>query len=325
MNFEQRIFQFIVKNQSIAPRGLIVIGVSGGADSMALLLALSALRHELGVQLCAAHFNHQFRPDARKDELFVSRWCEKLNIPLVIGRRPGGKISHLSEDDARRMRFEFFVRTARKLKAQSVALAHTRNDLAETVLMRMMRGSGLYGIRAILPKRLIDGVVFARPLMGVSRKDVEDYLRTKKIPYCKDATNLSTKYERNKVRLELLPLLAQRYNPRIIDALSDLAETAGEDYEFLAAHARKQFKKIVIISNKKVKMDLGRSKTRHPAMVRLVLRLMAESLTKDPAALTFEHIHALENLAAEGHHGVVDLPHHLKARKTQRFLELYYD
>jgi tRNA(Ile)-lysidine synthase len=324
MNFEQRTFQFIGKNKLIAPRGLLVIGVSGGADSMALLSAMAGLRHDLGVRLHAAHFNHKFRPQAGRDERFVARWCGRLNIPLTVGRRPGRKIRHLSEDDARQMRFEFFVRTARRLKAQSVALAHTRNDLAETVLMRLMRGSGLYGLRAILPRRCIEGVTFVRPLMGSTRKEVEDYLKARKVPFCTDATNRLTVYERNKVRLELLPLLVREYNPQIIDALSDLAATAGEDYEFLAVHARKQFKKVVIISGKKVKMDLKKIRHQHPAILRLMFRSMAESLTKDAAALTFEHIQALENLAAADHHGTVDMPHRLKARKTSKYLELYY-
>ena len=299
MNFEQQVFQFIGKNKLIAPRGLVIIGVSGGADSMALLLALSALRHDLGVQLHAVHFNHHFRPEALHDERFVARWCGQLNIPLTIGRRKGGKIKHLSEDDARQMRFEFFVKTARRLKAQGVALAHTRNDLAETVLMRLMRGSGLYGLRAILPRRSIEGIIFVRPLIGVDRSEVEDYLKAQKTPFCTDATNQLTKYERNKVRLGLLPLLIKEYNPQVINALSDLAATAGEDYEFLSLHARKQFKKIGIILKRKVKIDLKGIRRQHPAIKHLIFRQMAESLTKDPAVLTFEHIHALENLLAQ--------------------------
>ena len=322
MNFEQRIFQFIGKNKLIAPRGRVVVGVSGGADSMALLLALAGLRHDLGVQLHAAHFNHKFRPEALRDERFVAGWCKQLNIPLTVGRRPGRKIRRLSEDDARQMRLEFFVKTALRFKAQSVALAHTRNDLAETVLMRLMRGSGLYGLRAILPRRCIEGVTFVRPLMGVNRQDVEDYLKAKKIPFCTDATNRLSVYERNKIRLHLLPLLAREYNPQIINALSDLAATALEDYEFLSMRAREQFEKNVIISDRKIKMDLKSIRRQHPAMLRLIFRQMAESLAGDPAALTFEHIHALENLAALSGQGTVDLPRHLRARKTQKFLEL---
>jgi len=324
LNFEQRVLKFIGKNRLIAPRGRILVGVSGGADSMALLSALAGLRHDLGVRLYAAHFNHKFRPEAWRDERFVITWCKRLNIPLIVGRRPGRKIRHLSEDDARQMRLEFFVKTALGSNAQSVALAHTRNDLAETVLMRLIRGSGLYGLRAILPRRSIEGVTFVRPLMGVNRLDVEDYLKAQKIPFCTDATNRLTKYERNKVRLHLLPFLVKEYNPQIINALSDLAATAGDDYEFLSMHARKQFKKNVIISGKKVKMNLKGIRRRHPAMLRLMFRQMAEVLTNDPAVLTFGHIRALENLAAPSGRGTLDLPHRLKAKKTQKFLELSY-
>lgn len=166
--------------------------------------------------------------------------------------------------------------------------------------------------------------MFVRPLLDVSRADVEDYLKVKKTPFCTDATNHQTKYERNKVRLQLLPLMANGYNPQIIKALSDLASTAGEDYDFIELHARKQFDKIVITSKKKVKLDLKGVKRQHPAILRLIFRQMVESLTNDPSALTFEHIRALADLASCDGRGTVDLPHHLKAVKTQGSLELYY-
>jgi len=322
LNFEQRILQFISKNSLIKPRGLVIVGVSGGADSMALLRVLSSIRHDLGVQIHAVHFNHKFRPESLHDQRFVETGCKKLNIPLTIESRKGGKISSLSEDEARQMRFSAFVKTAQRLKAQSVALAHTRNDLAETVLMRLMRGSGLYGLRAILPRRSIQGVDFVRPLLGVNRLEVEDYLKTKKTPFCTDATNCSMVYERNKVRLQLLPLLAHEYNPQIIGALSDLASSAVDDYEFLSKHARKQFEKVVTVSSKKVKMNLKGVKRQDPAILRLIFRQMVESLTHDPATLDFEHIQALENLAIQTGDGMLHLPQYLKAVKNQGFLEL---
>ncbi len=302
------------------PRGLIMVGVSGGADSMALLSVMAHLRHDLGVQLHAVHFNHRLRPEADSDERFVVKWCKLWNIPLTIGSRKGGALKHLSENDARQMRFKFFIQTARRLHAQSVALAHNQIDLAETVLMRVMRGSGLYGIRAILPRRSIEGVVFVRPLLDVSRHEVENYLKTKQIPFRTDASNLKAVYARNKVRLELLPLLAKGYNPRIVDALADLGATAGEDYDFLAACAAKQFEKKVTISGKKVKMNLKDIQSLHPAILRLIFRQMVEHLTGDAAAFDFEHIRALEDLAAVS--GRLDLPQGLKAVRTSRFLEI---
>jgi len=158
--------------------------------------------------------------------------------------------------------------------------------------------------------------------MDVDRLDVEDYLKARKTPFCTDATNRRTIYERNKVRLELLPLLAREYNSRITTALSDLAATAGEDYEFISSHARKQFEKKVSVSGKKVRMLLKGVHHLHPSILRLVFRQMAEVLTRDPAALGFEHIQDLENLAFQKGPGRIDLPHHLRAVKTKSFLEL---
>ena len=144
------------------------------------------------------------------------------------------------------------------------------------------------------------------------------------MPFRTDATNRRMMYERNKVRLQLLPLLAKEYNPHITGALSDLASTAGEDYDFISLHARRQFEKYAVnVSRRKVKMDLKGISRQHPAIARLMLRQMAESLTQDPAVLTFEHIHALENLAAQEAPSTLDLSHHLKAVKRQKFLEIY--
>jgi len=324
VNFEQRVFHCIKKNKLIAPRGLVLLGVSGGADSMALLMSLNALRHDLGVQIEVLHFNHRLRPESSKDEDFVRTWCGKLNIPLVTGQRSGGKIEHLSEDEARQMRFGFFIKTARKRRAQVVALAHTRNDLAETVLMRLLRGSGLYGLRAIGLKRSIEGIDFVRPLMEMDRAEIESYLKAKKVSFCTDATNRQTVYERNKVRLKLLPLLAREYNPQITKVLVDLAATSVEDYDFVSRHAKRQFDKLATVSKTRVKIALKDIKRQHPAIARLILRQMAEGLTKDISALSFDHIHFLENLINDDGKSTLDLPHGLKAVKTKGSLELHH-
>ncbi|MBF0510701.1 MAG: tRNA lysidine(34) synthetase TilS [Candidatus Omnitrophica bacterium] len=322
MNFEERVLQFIEKNKLMAPRQLIVVGVSGGADSMALLLALTALRHHLGIRLHVAHFNHRIRPSALNDERFVSDWCKWLNLPFTSARRKGKSLLHLSEDMARQMRFDFFKKTVQNLGAEGVALAHTKNDLAETVLMRMMRGSGLYGLRAILPGRMIQGVMFLHPLMGQTRFDVEKYLKEKKVPFCTDETNRLKIYERNKVRRSLLPYLAREYNPQIVNVLSDLAFIAADDYDFLASCVQKVSKKHMVISPKKAKMKLKGVKNLHPAILRLMLRGMVEGLTTDAAALHFEHIHALENMVKQKDYTAVDLPLGLKAFKSSNFFEL---
>jgi len=291
---------------------------------MALLSLLCDLRHELGIQVHVAHFNHRLRRDSSHDENFVKDWCQQFNVPLTVGKRKGGALQHLSEDGARQMRFDFLIKTTQSLRAQSVALAHTSNDLAETVLMRVMRGSGLFGLRAIVPSRQIKGVRFIRPLIEIPRAEIEKYLKQKKIPFCTDSTNSQNIYERNKLRLRLLPQLAREYNPQIIKALADLGMTAGDDYEFLEAQAQKQFKKIAHVSQDKVTVQLKDMKRQHTAMQRMILRLMAGQLTHELSALTFEHIHILERLIAQENETTCDLPLKLRARKTRNYLELSY-
>ena len=289
---------------------------------MALLSVLSGLRHQLAISLQAVHFNHRLRPEALRDARFVEAWCGKLQVPLIVGSRVGAPLKHLSEEEARQIRFEFFIKTARSLRAPAIALAHTRNDLAETVLMRMMRGSGLYGLKAIVPRRSIEGIDFVRPLLGEGRQDIENYLKLKKISFRTDSTNRRTVYERNKIRHRLLPLLAREYNPQITDVLSDLAGVAGEDYEYLSTLAQRLFDKQAVISRRKVRMPLKVLGRQHPSMTRLIFRQMAEVLVKDPSALSFGHIHALEHLVSADGKGEVHLPHQLKAVRRAGFLEM---
>ncbi|MDE2222783.1 MAG: tRNA lysidine(34) synthetase TilS [Candidatus Omnitrophica bacterium] len=323
MNFEERVYQFISKNKLMAPRDLVLIGVSGGADSMSLLSALASLRHRLGLRLQAAHFNHRLRGAAADaDEKFVAAWCRRLNVPLTIGRRQGRALKRLSEDKARQMRFEFFIKTAGELHAQRFALAHTRNDLAETVLMRLLRGSGLYGLRAILPQRSIESVVFVRPLIGIDRRDVEAYLKLKRMPFRTDTTNHQEFYQRNKIRRQLLPLLAHDYNPQIASVLCDLAATAGEDYEFLSIHAQRAWDQGAAHAGNKARMDLKVIGRQHPAVARLLLRRMVEGLTGNPSALGFGHVQALHDLADGKDRGTLELPGGLRAFKTAKFLVL---
>ena len=321
MDFSQKVLQFIQKNNLIKAGGTIIVGVSGGADSMSLIHVLVALRHKLGVQLHVAHFNHHMRPEADKEEVFVKQWCLQHHVPVTVERRKG-KRRLLSEDEARQARFKFFIRLATQIKAQSVALAHTQNDLAETVLMRLMRGSGLHGLRGILPIRSLEGIVFIRPLIATTRKDIEYYLKIHQTTFCTDSTNHKSVYLRNKVRRDLLPLLVKEYNPQIASVLVDLAATAQEDYGFLEECAQARFQRNVRVLKGSVKILLKNLKGEPISMRRLILSQMAGVLTGDVAALTFDHIQALEDLVNKECQSSVHLPHHLKAVKSLKFLEM---
>lgn len=210
----------------------VLAAVSGGRDSMALLHVLTCLSGELGFAVAAAHYNHQLRETAGRDEDFVTRQCAARGIPLFTGRgdvreyaaRRGTSV----EDAAREMRYAFLREAAGECGADFIATAHHRADNAETVLLHLLRGSGLKGLCGIPPVR---GNII-RPLLDAGRADIERYLNENGIPYVEDETNADTVYTRNRIRLELLPLL-EEIAPGSVGRIADAAVRLRTDEDFL--------------------------------------------------------------------------------------------
>ncbi len=324
MDLSARVLAEIRKNKLIKPGTLLVLGVSGGADSVFLAHCFHRLRHDLSVRLHMAHFNHKARSGAGRDQKFVEDLARSLNIPLTVGHRKGKLASSkLSEDEARQKRFDFFVGVAAATKGSAVVLAHTENDLAETVLMRLVRGTGLQGLRGILPQRAIKGVSFVRPLIGINRSQIEGFLKRHKLKYCTDETNARPIYLRNKIRLELVPYLA-RLNPNIHTALVDLAGTALDDYDYLETQARQRFKESVVSSAQRVRIKIKNFAALHTSMRRLILRLAFEHLTGDTLQLTCAHVLSAEDLISnDSRKGEVHWPKSVVVAKRDKFLEIH--
>ncbi|MCX5710037.1 MAG: tRNA lysidine(34) synthetase TilS, partial [Candidatus Omnitrophica bacterium] len=219
-------FRLLKKNDRI------LVGVSGGPDSTALLYALRSLGKQLDLKLFVAHLDHGLRKDSAQDARFVRDLAFKLKLPLISGRVRVKKSGSL-EESARKARFDFLLKTAKKFKADKIALGHNLDDQAETVLMRILRGTGLSGLSAILPKRVISGCEVIRPLIEVKRREIEAYLERNKIIPRRDPTNAQDIFLRNKIRNRLLPLLEKDYNANIKSILANLAESSGADYEYL--------------------------------------------------------------------------------------------
>ena len=191
----------------------IVIGLSGGGDSVALTSALLALRKRMGLKLAAAHLNHRLRgAESDRDEEFVRAMCARLGLELQVERAEGlGAISGANlEERARDARREFLGRAADRVGADFIALGHHRDDQAETVLMRLMRGAGAAGMAAMAergPERLI------RPMLSISRAEIREYLDACAIPFVEDSSNSSRDFLRNRIRGELIPMLERDYAP----------------------------------------------------------------------------------------------------------------
>ena len=195
-----------IKKYNLIEKGdKIVLGLSGGPDSVCLLHLLNRMKDVLDIEVYAAHLNHQIRGmEAQKDALYVSDLCERLGITFFVKSIDVPKYckeNKLSiEEGARKLRYEMFFEIKESLNADKIAIAHNMNDQAETVLMRMMRGTGLQGLKGIDYMR--DGVII-RPILDIERADIEAYCEEHKLTPRIDATNLETIYTRNKIRLEL--------------------------------------------------------------------------------------------------------------------------
>lgn len=219
----------------------VLLAVSGGADSMALLHAMCALAPQYGWRLCIAHLNHRLRTEAVRDAAFVGEAAAVAGVPVVTG---GADVSaHAArsglsiEMAARELRYTFLADTAAAQACTCIVTAHTAGDQAETVLMRMARGCGLTGLRGIPPVGETGGVTLLRPLLAVSRAQIEAYLAQAGQAWREDASNADPAYRRNRVRHNVLPVIAAELNPRAEAALCRLAALADEDEAVLSALA----------------------------------------------------------------------------------------
>lgn len=298
----------------------ILVGVSGGPDSVVLLYLLNNLKKEFGLKLHIAHLDHRLRKNSYKDREFVENLGRKLNIPVTCNQINIKEISRKGsrEEIARNARLGFFFKVAKDIKVKKIALGHNLDDQAETVLMRILRGTGLYGLSGILPKRNIAGFWIIRPLIEVRRKDIEAFLKRKEIKPRIDASNLEDIYFRNKIRNRLMPLLAKEYNKNIKEVLSNMAESVGYDYDYLSRAGKR------VLRTTKNKINLKNFIKLHPAIQRLVLRFNIGKVKGDTRRIAFQHIKELEDLIFNRPiNSIVDLPKGVSAIKKNNSLIFY--
>ncbi|MCX8160265.1 MAG: tRNA lysidine(34) synthetase TilS [Candidatus Saccharicenans sp.] len=231
----QKFKSFVEAHSLFSPQSRLLVAVSGGQDSVALVHLLLELKRDWpGLDIALAHFNHQLRASAEADERFVRQLARKLGLKLLVGRgrvREFARQNKLNLEEAGRLkRYEFLEKAAEKWGAELVLTAHTMTDQAETVLMRIFRGTGLEGLQAI---RLRAGQV-VRPLLGIKREEIEKYVREKGLKFRVDESNLDTSFLRNRIRLELIPHLEKEFDPEVVSHLAQLALIAQDENEALA-------------------------------------------------------------------------------------------
>jgi len=300
----------------------VVVGVSGGPDSIALLDLLYRLKDVYSITLYPAHLNHGFRGrEAEEDLVFCRRICgqygltlisESVDVPALIQRE-----RRSAQALAREVRYDFFFRTAKRCGAGRIALGHHADDQAETLLMRLLRGAGLRGLSGI-PIQRPPGII--RPLLMVSRKEILEYLAERKISFREDSSNLKEIYLRNRVRKELTPLLIRKYNPNLVRDLGKTAEILREEEDYLQKIARAHFAPVPVPGG--VSLDLHPLAGFHRALVRRIIRLAIAECLGGLSGISFSHIEAVMSLmSVPGSSGRVDLPRGLKVRKIYDRLE----
>lgn len=228
----------------------ILVGVSGGADSVALLTVLHELSGEEGWELHVAHVEHGLRgEESLADAEFVKRLCGELRLPFHLGQPDVKNFARKKRVSiqvaARELRYAFFLETARAVGAAKLALAHHADDQAETVLMRILRGTSVSGLAGIPLRRQLDGLEIVRPLLDVWRDEIEEYCARAQIRYRTDSSNALTGYFRNKIRLQLMPLLRAEYNENVKKALVQLGKIASAEDEYLTERAARLLEQAV--------------------------------------------------------------------------------
>lgn len=275
---------------------LILLGLSGGADSVALTHALRTVAHPLGFRIAAAHLNHRLRgTESDRDERFVREMCRRLELELVVERADGlcPDTPNL-EERARELRHSFLNRTADRLGASHIALAHHADDQAETVLLRLLRGAGMAGLGAMAeagPGRLI------RPLLAVSRAALLAYLDTIGARFVTDSTNLSTTPQRNRIRNELLPMLEREYAPGLRDRLAELSSELRSARHFLTSLARDELKARLEISGA---LNVEGFENLHPALASMLTREFVRDRIGNLRRIERAHVEAMCRLCVAG-------------------------
>jgi len=293
-----KVLSTIEKYHMIKKGDRILVGVSGGADSLALLHILVHLQASLSIQVYAAHVNHGLRGDeAKADALFVEEKCREWGVPFFLKEEDVhhlSKVWRISEESAGRVvRYQFFEQVLNEIGGHKIALAHHRDDQAETILHHIIRGTGMKGLQGMSPVR--DGK-YIRPLLEVSRAEIEEYCRKNKLEFRVDRTNQESCYTRNKIRHLLIPFIAKEFNPNISETLVRMAEILREEEDFLQGICAEISAKICRAKEDLVEIEKAGFLSCHRAVKRRILRLSLEKLQHGLQELQLSHIDGVIDL-----------------------------
>ncbi|BBB91256.1 MAG TPA: tRNA lysidine(34) synthetase TilS [Methylomusa anaerophila] len=315
---------WIDRHSLLAAGDRIVAACSGGPDSLALVHMLYELRREYKIELAVAHVNHMFRPEAVEEARFVKEYCDKLGIACYQQEIDVPAFIHTSgksaQEAARMLRYRYLREVAADFGAAKIATGHHRDDQIETVLINFIRGAGTGGLKGMKPR---NGDII-RPLLALSRAEIEAYITANSLTPCLDSSNLKTNYLRNRIRLKLLPLLASEYNPSIHDSIWRTAEVTGDEYDYICQAARKAWRSVITEDAARLLVESSKFARLHTAVKRELIRQAIEKKRGTLTGISFVHVENLLKMTLHGRVGTFFvLPGGAIARKNYIGLELF--
>jgi tRNA(Ile)-lysidine synthase len=328
IKLESKVIDFIQRYSLISPEEIVVVGVSGGADSVCLLHVLAKWQKGLGIKLHVAHLNHQLRGvESEADAKYVSNLAGSLGIPITIDRQDVAAYrierNFSVEEAARELRYAFLAKVVREVGANRIAIGHTRDDQVETILMHILRGTGITGLCGLAPCSPMaydsqgmslpakqSNLLIIRPLLDVAREETTSYCQEHQLDPRIDSSNRSLSFFRNRLRLQLLPLLRQ-YNPSVDQALLRLADIAKEDSALIEQQSYELWDEVVRQENKAIHLDRKQIASLPIALQRQLLRAAVTKLAGDTRDIEASHIEAARSLLNKPVGKRISLPHEL--------------
>ncbi|KEI09956.1 tRNA(Ile)-lysidine synthetase [Clostridium sp. K25] len=320
----EKVIHTIKQNNMFEVGDKVVVAVSGGPDSICLLHILYKLKEKIGISIVAAHINHCLRgEEADKDEEYVRKFCENLNIQCFVKKEDVHKISKdrgiSCEMAGREVRYDFFSEVLNNVRANKIAVAHNANDQAETILMRMLRGTGLEGLIGI---RAVRDNIFVRPIIDITRDEIEDYCYVNNLNPRIDKTNLENIYTRNKIRLELIPYIQKNFNSDVIEVLNRFSDTVKIDNDYLNKVSLEKYNKYCKGEKDKVIIKEEVFKE-HEAILTRVIRMALKELKGNLNNFDKGHIYDIIDIQKKSTGKFIMLPKNIRVLNNYGDINLY--
>ncbi|WP_231160509.1 tRNA lysidine(34) synthetase TilS [Clostridium botulinum] len=320
----EKVIHTIKQNNMFEVGDKVVVAVSGGPDSICLLHILYKLKEKIGISIVAAHINHCLRgEEADKDEEYVRKFCENLNVQCFVKKEDVHKISKdrgiSCEMAGREVRYDFFSEVLNNVRANKIAVAHNANDQAETILMRMLRGTGLEGLIGI---RAVRDNIFVRPIIDITRDEIEDYCYVNNLNPRIDKTNLENIYTRNKIRLELIPYIQKNFNSDVIEVLNRFSDTVKIDNDYLNKVSLEKYNKYCKGEKDKVIIKEEVFKE-HEAILTRVIRMALKELKGNLNNFDKGHIYDIIDIQKKSTGKFIMLPKNIRVLNNYGDVNLY--